>query len=601
MPIMGGHLLLPTMERSAADRAIGILAMHEGTYVQYFYSIGSSSRGREYNHDGTVSYRNFVVDPLSRVRNDQVAAWRPSEHSVLVELRVKVPLNTTPGAPVAFNAGPSHWMTQTGPYEWTMFLYGFPGQEDQYRYVLGDDSLGVEEFRTLVYPESDTLVGERVESWTWTREVALAQSGELSEVAFRVTVPPSTAPDATVRLVGDGPALESGIAMDRQSGNPWLYEAVVSLPGGSSVRYWYDRGRPESRPQRDFEVVVRHTGQIANDWVTGWSDSPPESSGTRPDFITGIYTPDFWSEGFLELSPSTFERVKAHNGDWVVVSSVWHYGEFDPPLVEPRRVKAPSVLIPKEDIVAQAGIAKEKGLRVILGPQFNMEMVSGGLEAVCRSHPREWLDAWLGEAERLWMWNAIVAQEIGTAALVLPGYCFHVFSPVDDTPEYAVEFDGKVAALIGKVRSVFDGKLIISGGARDYEFPGLADLVGVTTYDTGHPDLPHDATVDEWNAAYDALFAEKVDPIYQRWGKPVLFYTVHLPPVPGDPSSTGQEAQARRLEGLFQALEDRSWVAGTLLWAYSMIDAPLQPSSDGLRARLAEAVLAKYYGLYTGR
>ena len=152
-----------------------------------------------------------------------------------------------------------------------------------------------------------------------------------------------------------------------------------------------------------------------------------------------------------------------------------------------------------------------------------------------------------------------------------------------------------------KVRGVYTGKLIISGGAQDYDFPGLADLVGVTTYDTGHPDLPYDATVDEWRSAYDALFVARVDPIYERWSKPVFFYTVHLPPVPGDPSPTGEEAQARRLEGLFQALESRPWIAGTLSWSYAMIDAPLDPSSDGLRARIAEAVLAKYYGLYTAR
>ena len=341
---------------------------------------------------------------------------------------------------------------------------------------------------------------------------------------------------------------------------------------------------------------------MVDDWVTAWSDSSPGAVGARPGFITGIYTPDFWSDGFLELSASTFERIKAHNAGFVVVSSVWSYGRNQPlPEVEPRRIRAPSVLTTREDIMAQARIAREQGLEVILGPQFNMEMAPGGLEAVCRSHSREWLDAWLLEAERLWMWHAIVAEEAGAAALLLPGYCFHVFSSVDDTPASAAEFDGKVATLIEKVRGAYSGKLIINGGVREFDFPGLANLVGVTTYDTGHPDLPHDATVAQWKEAYDKLFAQSVDPIHERWGKPVFFYTIHLPPVPGDPEPTGQEAQARRLEGIFQALENRPWVAGALSWAYSMIDAPLNASSDGLRAQLAEAVLVKYYGMYSGR
>ncbi len=41
-------------------------------------------------------------------------------------------------------------------------------------------------------------------------------------------------------------------------------------------------------------------------------------------------------------------------------------------------------------------------------------------------------------------------------------------------------------------------------------------------------------------------------------------------------------------------------MAGILSFAYTMTDAPLYPLQDGLRARLGEAVLAKYYGLYSG-
>ena len=35
-------------------------------------------------------------------------------------------------------------------------------------------------------------------------------------------------------------------------------------------------------------------------------------------------------------------------------------------------------------------------------------------------------------------------------------------------------------------------------------------------------------------------------------------------------------------------------------WSYTYIDAALD-DTDGLRGRLAEAVLAKYYGAYTGK
>ena len=79
-----------------------------------------------------------------------------------------------------------------------------------------------------------------------------------------------------------------------------------------------------------------------------------------------------------------------------------------------------------------------------------------------------------------------------------------------------------------------------------------------------------------------------------------MFYQFHLPRHVDDPDPTGQEFQARRLEGAFQALEQRPWLAGFLSWSYAMVDAPLS-NEDGLRARLAEAILAKYYGVFTGR
>ena len=55
-----------------------------------------------------------------------------------------------------------------------------------------------------------------------------------------------------------------------------------------------------------------------------------------------------------------------------------------------------------------------------------------------------------------------------------------------------------------------------------------------------------------------------------------------------------------QLEAMLQAFETRTWFMGALSWAYSMEDAPLVVPSDGLRARAAEAILAKYYNRYAG-
>lgn len=610
-PYTGSDFRLPSLERVAPDRAVGTLTLHEGTYLQYYYSIGTSSHGQEFREgDGDALFRSLIVpaEEEAITRHEQVESWR-SPGAVRVTVRVTVPSNTPADVPLAVHMGPTHWMTQTGPDEWTFYFHGFPGNELRYRYLLGASetgrdgtaSLEGDGTRTIIVPESDIIVEHRIERWAFDRPVTRLADGETAEVTFRVSVPPSTSRDAPVRLIGDVPELADGIPMTALSGNPWLYQATVRLPASESLTYSYDRGDAATASEGTYSTKVEFNPHVLNDWVTHWGDDPAEA-GIRPDFMNGIYMPDFWSAEFLDLSPSTFDEIVAHNGGWVAVSSVWSYEQIQPsPVVGSRAVIAPSVLTPRTELLAQARIAHEKGLKVFLGVQFNMEMSPGGGDALNEVQSSEWWDAWLEQAERHWMWNAIVAEEAGIEAMMLPGYFFHVFAGVwaYPDPDYAQEFDRRVAELIRKVRSVYSGQIMISGGVQDFNFPGLADLVGVTTYDTGHPALPSDATVDQWRDAYDALFAETVDPRFERWGVPVFFYTIHVPVMVSEDDPFGEEAQARQLEGLFQSLETRPWIAGSLSWAYSMVEAPLVEDS-GVRGRLAEAVLAKYYGLYAG-
>jgi len=177
------------------------------------------------------------------------------------------------------------------------------------------------------------------------------------------------------------------------------------------------------------------------------------------------------------------------------------------------------------------------------------------------------------------LWNADVAAEIDADALLLPGFVFHVFSgPGRFESDASFEaFDACLAGLVNRVREVYHGKILISGGVRESELPGTADLVGVTTYGTGAPDLPANASVSEWHAAYDALFVDAVDPLWERWSVPVLFYTINISAPSG---GEGDEIeQPRQLEGIMQAIDDRPWIAGSFMWAYHMVDLPI--ASDG--------------------
>ena len=331
---------------------------------------------------------------------------------------------------------------------------------------------------------------------------------------------------------------------------------------------------------------------MVNDWVTVWSDESLPVQGTQANYISGVFTPDFWSPSFQPLSESTYERIAEHNGGWVAVSSVWSYGTIKPlPTIESRALISDSVRTPLPDIVEQTRKAHAAGLKVLLSPQFNMEMSPGGIDALS-DLTEEWWNAWLDLAEEMWMWDAILAEEVEAEVLLLPGFVFHVFANPDFPSQAAFDaFDARLLELIDQVRAVYGGQLLMSGGVLESDAPGAVDLVGVTTFDTGTPSVSIGASAQEWHEAYDALFIERLDPIWERWGKPVLLYTINI-------DAMDEVLQATQLDGIMRAVTDRPWLAGSFMWNYDMVDAPL---NNGLRDRLGEAVMARHYGAFTGK
>ncbi len=584
--------------------------LYEGQPVSYRYTLAGPGLSSELRLDGEQAPRSFIASRASRVRVDEIEAFRPADQTEVV-LRAEVPANTPEGVPIQFVMGPGHWMTEDEDGAWSTVLYGRPGDTLTYALRLGDDvEAGADSSagaplgrRTIEIPEADTALAVAVTDWVGRPGVAALADGELAEVEFRVTVPASTTDgDSTLRLVGTG-ELGEGIDLTVVPGTPTLYVGSASLPAGN---YIYDVRRMPADPDgdpipsahpRNLEIsLVEH---VVNDWVSGWSAEIPNVQPRDDRFRGGYYLPDFWSPGFEALTRSTIDVIEERPNALAALSSVWSYGQVRPePTVESRSLFAPSVATPLEALVEQAAEARRGEVPVILAPQFNPEMTADGA-SLGGPKSQQWIDAWLREAERLWLWNAEVADAINADILLLPGPTFHVFDQPSAFPstESFEDFDQSLIALIGEVRDRYDGRLLISGGQTTLEAPGLADVVGVTTFDTGHPALAATATVDQWRVAYEALFDTRLDPIHDAWERPIFLYQLQVPstPSPGDP--TGEFAQARQLEGLLQALSNRTWIVGALSWSYGMIEVP-DLATDSLRGRLAEAVLSKHYELF---
>lgn len=605
--------VLPVLERQAgADRATLMVDLYAGTYLQYYYTLASSGSAFERGAQGSAVYRSLVVKAENANVQDRVTAWRMRGEN-LITLRIHTPPNSSPGVPLLLQTGPSEPLTQVDEHEWVAYFTRFPEQEFRFRILQGDDTLSSGDavlgqdvspdsedgWRTILTGSDDEEIEITVEQWFGNLAAAHPQPNELVTLSFNLSLPPNTPADEAVTLTGNHPLLADGIPMQRLEGNPWMVTASVALPAGEPISYRY--ALADGRSSDDHQTMPAFEGQVVNDWLAAWPGEASEAYGSRPDYISGFYIPDFWTTSFRATLASTFTRIREHNGGWVALSSVWHYGSFEPPVVEPRPVRAPSVLSLKEQIIDQAEAARQAGLKILLAPQFNMEMVAGGVNAVCAAQTDAWWFTWLEQAERLWMWNAVLAEQIGAEMLLLPGNCFHVFPSRGffESEAGADEFDIAVAELIAQVREVYGGLILISGST-DFSFPALADINGVTTYDTGFPDLPATASVEEWAAAWDSHFSTTIDEIQARHGRPLMFYTIHAPNQSSARDPYGEQHQVRLLEGAFQAIANREWLAGSFTWDYEMIDAPYRPESEGLRARMAEAVLAKWYGIFMG-
>lgn len=611
-PMSPDNFAIPLMDRDG-DTATATFMLPAGAFIEYFYTIGPIGLADEMIEQDNQRRRSFTVGEEATRRRDKVRSWT-NDGWPLVTVRLVPPVGTPADTPISMNMGPSSWMEPAGDGTYTTVIGTFlPGSTVSYRYFLGDDFNGadaspeiIDGTRTFTMPDRSGEVVDVVTHWLGQRSPsAVRENGSLA-VTFRVSVPPETPADATVVLVGNRPALNdgtetTGTTMSQIPGNPWLYEAEVVFDHDGQLVYNFELRSEDVLETQPREITTSFDGQVVNDWIAEWPGIKNEFE-ERDGYVKGFYTPDFFSNNFIDLSESTYERILNHGGSAVVVSSVWSYGQSQPiPTLEFRGVHAGTVATPLEQALEQSQIAHDAGLEVFFGPQFNMEQAPGGFELYNGPKSDEWWTEWLKLADEMWTWQATVAEMADAEYMMVPGPLFHVYDYIDkpsDDP-FIVNFEAEQARLMAKIRRIYSGKLIVTGGAQQYDFPGLADFNGVTTYDLGVPQLPADTTVEGFIDYYEERFVERVDSIYEKWGNPVFFYTIHAPNLPTADDPSGELAQANAYEAIFQVLAKRPFINGSLTWAYDMIDAPLIPS-DGVRGRLAEAVLSKWYAILGG-
>jgi hypothetical protein len=614
-----------SMNKVSENAFTATLELYESIYVQYMYTLGNEMIGNERTIDGRRVLRNFIVKDVDERRNETIANWRPPGF-VAVTFNLTAPLNTPAGDPICMlNIGaPSVMMDKVGKNNWVFTLFAFPGTVFQYKYVRGPVSGGEEKFvpdnpesfRSIIIPENDTIISDTVECWRWYPKAVKPIPSESINVTFRVTVPPNTPVEDTIYLVGNSTELGSylnpkAIPMTRSPTNDWLWEVEVAFDSPKRIEYRYTRGDFSKSECLSRTLDVAYGGQTLEDMVFSWIDIP---FSLQRDFISAIYPVDYWTAELLALYKPTLTRIREHGAEWVVVTSVWSYSQVEPlPEIEQRPIKVGGVFTPTEDLIAKINMIHSMGMKAFILPQFNMEMTSNGSK-IWEAHSNEWWDKWFEEAEKLYMYHAKIAQQTSAEMLLLPGPGFHIF-PGEwqfEDPLYVNVFDQKMQNLIEKVRQHYNGLLVGDGTKLVYDFPSLLDFTRITSFDWGMKlNVSSNASVQEIKQALEKVLDNQAKPIFERYDKPVIIQLAYasvdnavsgaygeVPSEPDDPSTIlDLTEQANIYEAFFQAILNRSWVAGLYDFSYSFIDLPYD-EGPSIRAKPAETVVSKYYYLF---
>jgi hypothetical protein len=590
----------PELRRVDERHATITLTLHAGQYVTYRYHLGLAGMNDEWTADASGAPLRVIVVPSSATMvRDTVAAWAP-EGLVMTTVQVEVPGNTPADIPLQIAYGPGAWLTATDGGRWQATFVGPPGSEWSYRYQLGDaveagqdatPGLGERGERHRTHGQDDSVLTDTVTAFVGLDPAERLAEGAPTTVTVRLSVAPE---DAGVRRVLSGDL--EGTLLPR-SDDPSMLTATVSARGGEIAFTVEACPGIHGASGGTVRQVIAVDGGTVDLWSTSCAGAEPSPLRDEP-FAAGMYTPDFFSPGFARLTDSTFDAAVADGASVVAISAVSAYGRLKPlPSLEFRSLEAGSVMTPRSIALAQAKSASERGLDVFLGAQFNMELTPGGMaELTAPDRTAEWHTTWLDLAEDEWLYAARLASELGATVLNLPGPIFHVFEQPDSFPDRATfeAFDARLAELVGQVREVYDGKILISGSQLDVTSVALADYAGVTTFDLGRPDVADGASVDEWTDAYEQQFRERIDPIHDHFGLPVFFYTIHVAAVPSAGDPTGEYQQAKELEAIYRAIDRRPWIAGALAWSYLYTPAP-DLAQMGFRGRLAGAVQAKWF------
>jgi hypothetical protein len=276
-----------------------------------------------------------------------------------------------------------------------------------------------------------------------------------------------------------------------------------------------------------------------------------------------------WDENGLNNSGPALEQLASTGANSVTFVITWYQ-----PSITATDMNRTGGTASDASLIWAMQKANSLGLKVILKPHVDSQ------DGLWRAYinPQDPSSWFANYRSKIIYHYADLGKTYGASGLVIGAELITMAT----TPAY----DSQWRSLIAGVRQRFSGKLTYSAnwGSGDFAeeftrvpFWDALDYIGISAYfplaDTTTPTVS--GMVSRWNS-WRTL---KIEPVQQRWGKPVLFIeggyrsadgTAKEPFNSWDVWPLDTQEQVDCWEALFQAWADVPWFAGGAFWAWNL-------------------------------
>lgn len=513
----------------------------------------------------------------------------------------------------------------------------------QYKYTLGDgfwnaehSSAGQLRLRDLIVPAQDTTIQDTVTTW---------QAGSSSPILFELTVTPDTPAGDLIYIQFNPYGWTEPIPMWPLGNNRWAYKLYGPLNTLGDLHYRYCRdgqcgsaddlstAGPASNG-RNVETSL--VGQDIQDAVTSWAwlqTSEPNTlvgsaiTARAAGFVSGVEFQSNYEPNWSYFNPQAVQNIQALGANWMFFTPSWTYANASPLEFGLEPGQDPFWL----DSAIMVSQARAANLSVGI---FPIPHFATSASDFWQKAPRDaaWWQDWFDHYRAFAVNYADFAAQTGSQALVLGGEWLQPALPNGYLPDGSssgvpADADSRWQSVIAEARQHFKGTIYwalpyVPGKLS--AAPGFLSKVDGIYLLWSAPLAPQPgASKADMTTQAGKLLDNEVSPFAAALAKPVIL-AVAYPSAdgvetgcigdgqggcldwsalnqPNNPPSSNLDLQAQSdvYEGVLNAINTRSWVAGIVSRGYYP-PAMLQDKSASVHGKPAADLLWYWFPRLSG-